>query len=73
MSPTVPPISQTTKSSSARSAWDELLDRVGDVGDDLHRGAQVVAAPLLGDHVASRSGPVVTLSDWRAATPVKRS
>ena len=25
---------------------DERLDRVGDVRDDLHRGAEVVAAPL---------------------------
>ena len=30
---------------------DALLDLVGDVGDDLHRRAQVVAAPLLGDHL----------------------
>ncbi len=27
----------------------ELLDGVGDVGHDLHRAAEVVAAPLLGD------------------------
>ena len=30
---------------------DEILDRVGDVRDDLHRGAEIVAAPLLGDDV----------------------
>src|SRR6516164_2053686 len=29
---------------------DELLDRVGDVGDDLHRRPEVVAAPFAGDH-----------------------
>ncbi len=30
---------------------DELLDRVGDVRDHLHRRAEIVAAPLLGDDV----------------------
>ena len=30
---------------------DELLDRVGDVRDHLHGGAEIVAAPLLGDDV----------------------
>ena len=30
---------------------DERLDRVGDVRDHLHRGAEIVAAPLLGDDV----------------------
>ncbi len=30
---------------------DEVLDRVGDVGDDLHRRAEEVAAPLLGDQL----------------------
>ena len=28
---------------------DEVLDRVGDMGDHLHRRAEEVAAPLLGD------------------------
>ena len=51
----------------------EFLDRVGDVGDDLDGRAEIVAAPLAGDDVAGRCGPVVTLSDWRAETPVKRS
>ena len=32
-------------------AQDGFLDRVGDVGDDLDGGAEVVAATLLGDHV----------------------
>ena len=31
-------------------ADDRLLDRVGNVGDDLHGAAEVVAAPLLRDH-----------------------
>ena len=31
---------------------DPLLDLVGDVGDDLDGGAEVVAAPLLGDDLA---------------------
>ena len=30
---------------------DERLDGVGDVRDDLHGGAEIVAAPLLGDDV----------------------
>ena len=30
---------------------DELLDGVGDVGDDLHGAAEIVAAPLVGDDV----------------------
>ena len=30
----------------------ELLDRVGDVRDDLDGGAEIIAAPLLGDDVA---------------------
>ena len=29
---------------------DEFLDRVGDVRDDLHRRAEIFAAPLAGDH-----------------------
>ena len=34
----------------ARDAVDALLDLVGDVRDDLHGGAEVVAATLLRDH-----------------------
>ena len=30
---------------------DEFLDRVGDVRDDLDGGAEIVAAPLLGEDV----------------------
>ena len=43
---------------------DEILDGVGDVRDDLHGGAEIVAAPLLGDDLlvdASR-GDVVGLA-----------
>ena len=51
MSPTVPPTSTMTTSAppSRADALDPLLDLVGDVGDDLDRAAQVVAAALLGD------------------------
>ena len=34
----------------ARGEPDPALDLVGDMGDDLDRAAQIVAAPLLGDH-----------------------
>ena len=51
MSPTVPPISQSTKSNSSLPSQDEVLDGVGDVRDHLHGAAEIVAAPLLGDDV----------------------
>jgi hypothetical protein len=47
---------------------DEILDRVGDVRDHLHGGAEIVAAPLLGDDVLV-DAPVVMLSDWIGRTP----
>ena len=50
MSPTVPPISTRTTSASVPTRADRLLDLVGDVGDDLHGLAQVVAAALPLDH-----------------------
>ena len=50
MSPTVPPISHSTKSSSVEIGLDEFLDRVGDVRDDLHGGAEIFAAALAPDH-----------------------
>ena len=51
MSPTVPPISvMTTSTSSAGQAVDAPLDLVGDVRDHLHGLAEVVAAPLGGEH-----------------------
>ena len=51
---------------------DELLDGVGDVGDHLHRGAEIVAAPLLGDDVlVDAAGGDVVLR--LAGRPVKRS
>ncbi len=40
----------TMSTSSVPEATDALLDLVGDVGDDLDRLAQVVAAAFLGDH-----------------------
>ena len=51
MSPTVPPISVRTKSTDCDSATIRmrLLDLVGDVRDDLDRGAEVVAAALAAD------------------------
>ena len=33
---------------------DEILDRIGDVRDDLHRRAEIVAAALLGDECPGR-------------------
>ena len=56
MSPTVPPISVITTSGAApsvvggRHREDAVLDLVGDVRDDLHGVAEVLAAALLGDH-----------------------
>ena len=36
----------------ARCAFvDAAFDFIGDVGDDLHRAAQIIAAPLFGNHV----------------------
>jgi len=49
MSPTVPPIHQRHVE-AAGGLVDAVLDLVGDVRDDLHGGAQVVAAALLADH-----------------------
>ncbi len=48
MSPTVPPISTSTKSTpSPGIGQHEAFDLVGDVRDHLHGGAEVVPAPLL--------------------------
>ena len=43
---------------------DEFLDRVGDVRDDLDGGAEIIAAPLLGDDllVDAARGDVVGLA-----------
>src|SRR5712671_5824144 len=35
---------------AAEIGQDELLDRVGDVRDDLHRRPEIFAAPLPADH-----------------------
>ena len=51
MSPTVPPTSvMTTSTSSAARRRDAALDLVGDVRDDLHGLAEVVAPALGGEH-----------------------
>ena len=51
MSPTVPPTSvMTTSTSGPGHRADPRLDLVGDVRDDLDGVAEVLAAPLLGDH-----------------------
>ena len=49
ISPTVPPISHEHEIDALIAGGDEALDRVGDVRDDLDRGAEIIAAPLLGD------------------------
>ena len=51
---------------------DELLDRVGDVRDDLDRGAQVIAAPLALDHggIDAPGGDVVALARGDAGEPL---
>ena len=45
-------------------AEDELLDRIGDMGNDLHGAAEIVAAPFLGDHgrIDAAGGDVVALA-----------
>ena len=57
---------------AVRSAQDEILDRVGDMRNDLNRGAQIIAAPFLGE-MSWINRPVVTLSLPRSRPPVKRS
>ena len=66
MSPTVPPISMITTSTSARNLAERGLDFVGDVRNHLHRFAQVIAAPLLGENrfVDSPGGPVVVAGQF---------
>ena len=49
MSPTVPPISTMATSTPSAHSQDARLDLVGDVRNDLHGPAQVLAAPLLLD------------------------
>ena len=63
MSPTVPPISQQHEVEVVVAVADEVLDGVGDVRDHLHGGAEIVAAPLLGDDVLvdAAGGDVVLL------------
>ncbi len=63
MSPTVPPISHSTKSKLFVAVADEILDRVGDVRNDLDGRAEIVATALLGDDVLidAAGGDVVVL------------
>jgi hypothetical protein len=63
MSPTVPPISTSTKSIALVAGEHEVLDGVGDVRNDLDRRAEIVAAALLGDDVLvdAAGGDVVLL------------
>ena len=74
MSPTVPPIS-TMHDVDALGATPRMarLDLVGDVRNDLHRRAEVLAAPLLRDDgvVDLAGGEVVLACVMRAL--VKRS
>jgi len=65
MSPTVPPISHEHEIDVRRvPASREVLDRVGDVRDDLDGRAEIVAAALLGDDVLidAAGGDVVGLA-----------
>src|SRR5262249_40653260 len=47
---------------------DEILDRVGDVGNHLNGGAEVVAAPLFGEDllIDAAGGDVVVAGRWPA-------
>ena len=46
---------------------DEFLDGVGDMGNHLHRAAEIIAAPLAGDDVLIDSpGGDIVLPDWRS-------
>jgi hypothetical protein len=71
MSPTVPPIStmatSTASGSPTGAAFDKLLNFIGDVGDDLHGLAQVVAAAFFVEHalVDLAGGEVVGLAHAR--------
>ena len=48
-------------------AGDGVLDGVGDVRNDLHGGAEIVAAALAGDHVGiDAPGGGVVRAAWRA-------
>ena len=63
MSPTVPPISHQHEIVVVVAVADEILDRVGDVRDHLDGGAEIIAAPLLGEDVLidAAGGDVVGL------------
>ena len=57
----------STKSQSVVAVADEILDGVGDVRDHLDGGAEIVAAPLLGEDVLidAAGGDVVLLARRR--------
>ncbi len=63
MSPTVPPISHQNEVVIVVAGQDEILDGIGDVGNDLDGGAEIIAAALLGQDVLidAAGGDVVLL------------
>ena len=68
MSPTVPPISHQHEVEAVVAVADEILDGVGDVRDHLDGGAEIVAAPLLGEDVlVDAAGGDVVLPARRTA------
>ena len=71
MSPTVPPISISDVALLATS-FAGGLDFVGDVRNDLHGFAEVIAAPFLGDDLLVEAAVVQLLSRESLAW-VKRS
>ena len=65
MSPTVPPISHQHEVEAVVAVEDEILDGVGDVRDHLDGGAEIVAAPLLGEDVlVDAAGGDVVVPWW---------
>ncbi len=65
MSPTVPPISTMTTSTPSETFLMVVLDFVGDVGNDLHGLAEVIAAPLFAEDgfVNAAGGPVIVAAE----------
>ncbi len=63
MSPTVPPISTQHEIVVVIAVAHEILDRVGDVRNDLDGRAEIIAAPLLRQNVLidAAGGDVVAL------------
>ena len=67
MSPTVPPDLDEDHVAVLAGVPDGALDRIGHVGDDLDRPAEIVAAPFGGEHliVDPAGGHVVDLAEGR--------